>query len=130
MMQLKDWFYGIVGVIILSLGLLPTLSKMGIGPAWFELNFLPVQLFTWILAAGGAYLLIGSIREITNSNIVGWWSFIVATIVLLIGLFPLLNSFGMGPEWFAFSWISVTVYHILFMIEGLFLMIATVAVEL
>jgi len=130
MMQLKDWLYGLVGVIILALGLLPTLSKFGSGPEWFALNFLPVQLFTWVLAFGGAYLLVGSIREITNSNIVGWWSFGIGSAVLAIGLLPLLFSFEIGPGWFELGFLSTTIYHILFIIEGLFLMVATVAVEL
>ena len=124
MMQMRDWISGAVGAVILLLGLLPMLGR-------FEfLNNLPVSLLTWIVAGAGLYLAVNSIIEITNSNIVGWWSFGVAIAVLLIGLFPLLNSFGIGPEWFQFNWLNRKAYNVIFIIEGVFLMIATFAMEL
>ena len=124
MMQTRDWISGIVGVIIFLLGLLPMLGKFTF------LNNLPVSLLTWIVAGAGFYLAINSIIEITNSNIVGWWSFGVAIAVLVIGLFPLLHGFGIGPAWFEFPWLKGTAYNIIFIIEGVFLMIATFAMEL
>ena len=124
MMQMRDWISGLVGAVIFLLGLLPILGK-------FEfLNNLPASLLTWIVAGAGLYLAVNSIIEITNSNIVGWWSFIVAIAVLVIGFFPLLHSFGIGPSWFEFKWLSMTAYNIIFIIEGIFLMIATFAMEL
>ena len=124
MMQTRDWISGIVGAAIFLLGLMPLLGK-------FEfLNNLPVSLLTWIVAGAGFYLAINSVIEITNSNIIGWWSFGVAITVLIIGLFPLLHSFGIGPEWFQFNWLNRTAYNIIFIIEGIFLMIATFAMEL
>ena len=124
MMQARDWISGLVGAVIFLLGLLPLLGK-------FEfLNNLPVSLLTWIVAGAGLYLAMNSIIEITNSNIVGWWSFIVAIVVLIIGLFPLLHSFGIGPSWFEFKWLNMAAYNIIFIIEGVFLMIATFAMEL
>ena len=124
MMQMRDWISGLVGAVIFLLGLLPLLGK-------FEfLNNLPVSLLTWIVAGAGLYLAVNSIIEITNSNIVGWWSFIVAIVVLVIGLFPLLHSFHIGPSWFEFNWLNKSAYNIIFIIEGVFLMIATFAMEL
>ena len=124
MMQMRDWISGIVGAVIFLLGLMPLLGK-------FEfLNSLPVSLLTWIVAGAGFYLAINSIIEITNSNIIGWWSFGVAITVLIIGLFPLLHSFGIGPAWFQFNWLNRIAYNIIFIIEGVFLMIATFAMEL
>ena len=124
MMQLRDWISGGVGAAIFLLGLLPLLGK-------FEfLNNLPVSLLTWIVAGAGLYLFMNSVIEITNSNIVGWWSFGIAVTVLVIGLLPLLHTFGIGPAWFEFKWLSRTAYHIIFVIEGFFLMIATFAMEL
>ena len=124
MMQMRDWISGAVGLVVFLLGLLPIIGK-------FEfLNSLPASLVTWIVAGAGLYLAVNSIVEITNSNIVGWWSFGVAVTVLVIGLFPLLNTFGVGPEWFAFKWLGRTIYNIIFIIEGFFLMIATFAMEL
>ena len=123
-MQMRDWISGIVGLIIFLLGLLPLIGK-------FEfLNNLSSTIIVWIIAIGGLYLAVNSLTEITNSNIVGWWSFGVAIAVLVIGLFPLLHSFGIGPAWFAFNWLNRTAYNVIFIIEGVFLMIATFAMEL
>lgn len=130
MMQLKDWISFFVGAVVFLLGFLPILSKIGSGASWFSLNFLPIAIFSYIAAAAGFYLMIESIIEITNSNIIGWWSFIIACIVLAIGVPPMLNSFGAGPSWFAFPWLSQTIYHIVFMVEGVLLMIACFAMEL
>ena len=124
MMQMRDWISGIVGLIIFLLGLLPLIGK-------FEfLNNLSSTIIVWIIAIGGLYLAVNSLTEITNSNIVGWWSFGVAIAVLVIGLFPLLHSFGIGPAWVAFNWLNRTAYNVIFIIEGVFLMIATFAMEL
>src|SRR3989338_5648019 len=124
MMQARDWISGLVGAVIFLLGLLPLIGR-------FEsLNNLPVSLLTWIVAGAGLYLAVNSIIEITNSNIVGWWSFGVAIAVLIIGLFPLLHTFSIGPSWFEFNWLNRAAYNIIFIIEGIFLMIDTFAMEL
>src|SRR3989339_1950494 len=99
MFTTKDFISGIVGILLTFMGLFPLLSSFGIGPEWFALHFLPVQLFAYIVAGAGFFLAADSIREILNNNHIGIWSFGVAVIVLIIGLFPLLNSFGIGPEW-------------------------------
>ena len=124
MMQLRDWISGLVGLAIFLLGLMPMIGYFTF------LNDLPATLLTWIVAIAGLWLAVDSIIEITNSNIVGWWSFGVAIVVLIIGLLPILHSFGIGPAFFEFNWLSRTVYNIIFIIEGAFLMIATFAMEL
>jgi len=124
MMQTRDWISGLIGAVIFLLGLMPLIGKFDF------LNNFPVTLLTWIVAGAGLYLAMNSIIEITNSNIVGWWSFGVAIAVLIIGLFPLLHSFGIGPSWFEFNWLNRAAYNIIFIIEGVFLMIATFAMEL
>ncbi len=124
MMQMRDWISGLAGAIIFLLGLLPLIGRFTF------LNNLPVSLVIWIVAGAGFYLAVNSIIEITNSNIVGWWSFGIALVVLIIGLLPLLHSFGIGSAWFEFKWLSKTIYNVIFVIEGIFLMIATFAMEL
>ena len=124
MMQARDWISGAIGVVIFLLGLLPMIGYLTF------LNDLAPSILIWIVAGAGFYLPINSIIEITNSNIVGWWSFGVAIAVLIIGLFPLLHAFGIGPAWFEFNWLNRTAYNIIFIIEGVFLMIATFAMEL
>ena len=121
MMQAKDWISFLVGAFVFLMGFLPL---------WSKLHFLPVALFSYIASAAGFYLLVESVIEITNSNVIGWWSFIIACIVLVVGFPPMLASFGIGPAWFDFKWISQTIYHIIFMVEGILLMIACFAMEL
>ena len=124
MRQMRDWISGLVGAVIFLRGLMPMLGKIT------SLNNLPVSLLTWIVAVAGLYLMVNSVIEITNSNIIGWWSFGISAAVLIIGLFPILHGFGIGPSWFEFKWLSRNVYSILFILEGIFLMIATFAMEL
>jgi hypothetical protein len=124
MMQMSDWMSGLVGAVIFLLGLMPILGR------WDFANDLSITLLTWIVAISGFYLLVNSVVEITNSNIVGWWSFGVAVAVIIIGFFPILHGFGIGPSFFEFSWLSRSSYNFIFVIEGLFLMVATFAMEL
>ena len=123
MMQLSDWISGAVGLIVFLLGFLPLMK-------WFNTDFLPLIILTWIVALAGLYLLVDAIVEITNSNIIGWITFWVAAAAMIIGLFPILHSFGIGPLWFEFRWLSRAAYHFVFIIEGVFLIIATFAREL
>jgi hypothetical protein len=130
MLTAKDWLSFLIGAVVGALGLLPILNRINVGPGWFALNFLPLTLFSYIVAAAGFYLMVESVIEITNSNAVGWISFLVASVVLTIGILPTLSRFGIGPAWFSFPWLSPLVYHILFVIEGLFLMVAMFAMEM
>jgi len=120
MMEAKDWISGLVGALILALGLLPLLNARGIGPSWFGLS-LPVKLLSYVVVIGGFYLIINSFIEITNSNTVGWISFAVAAVVTGLGVLQVLGKI---------SWISGMVFNIIFIIIGLFLIIATFAMEL
>jgi hypothetical protein len=74
--------------------------------------------------------MINSVIEITNSNAVGWISFLIAVIVMAAGILQSLYNFSIGPSWFALGFIKETIYYIIFTIEGIFLMIATFAMEL
>lgn len=130
MMETKDWISMLVGAILFCLGLLPMLAAQKVGPSWFSLSFLPTVIFTWIVAIAGLYLLVESFIEITNSNVIGWWSFFLAAAMLVIGILPIIHTFGYGPSWFVFPWLNEVIYRVIFMIEGLFLIIAGFAMEL
>lgn len=133
MMEGKDILSFIVGLLLFAMGLLPLLNKFGVGPDWFGLNFLPTTVFGWLIAVGALYLVINSVIEITNSSAVGFFSIIVAFVCLIIGVLPLLHGFGIGPDFFSMSFLgafSAYLYNIVFMVEGLFLMIAMVAMEM
>jgi len=120
MMEPKDWISGLVGLVILCLGLFPLLNKFGVGPGWFAFN-LPVMLLSWVVVIGGFYLIINSFIEITNSNIVGWISFLIAAIITVLGVLQVLGKI---------TWISGMVFNVIFVIIGLFLIIATFAMEM
>ncbi|MFH1133300.1 MAG: hypothetical protein V1735_02340 [Nanoarchaeota archaeon] len=130
MLQTKDWISLLIGAALTLLGLLPLLKKIGMGPPFFELKFLPVEIFSFIVAIAGAYLVINSITEIVQSNPIGKISFVVALVFFIIGMLQVLFSFSIGPDWFALKFISHTIYYIIFMVEGIFLMIAMFAMEL
>ena len=132
MMEPKDWLSGLVGLIVFLAGLIPLLEGLGVlslGLSSFLTSGPFLVAVPFILSALGFYLAIESIIELTNSNHIGWLSFFVGIIVMVIGLLPALQSFGIGPGLFGISLPSV-VYQIIFIIEGLFLMIAMFAMEL
>jgi len=122
MMQMRDWIIGAIGIIIGALGLLSLLK------------ILPFSLsrssLVWVAAIGGIILLYAAIIEITNSNIMGTVSIIVAGLVLIISLLPALNGIGILGNWAAFSWVGETFYKLILVIEGAFLAMATFAMEL
>ncbi|MFC1741822.1 hypothetical protein ACFL3V_04775 [Nanoarchaeota archaeon] len=134
MMEAKDIISFIVGALIFALGLLPLLSKFNIGPKWFNVwSFLPITIVSWVIAVGALYLVIDSVIEITNSASIGFISIIIAFVCLAIGVLPILASFGIGPSFFSLSFlgpVSKFIYDVVFIIEGLFLMIAMVAMEM
>lgn len=123
MMQARDWIVGLVsGSIVGAIGVL---SLFGYLPFDVSRN-----LLIWIAAIGGLLLFYASIVEITNSNIMGTVSIIVAGIVLVVSILPILNSFGWLGSWAEFKWLSDIVYKLLLVVEGVFLVIATFAMEL
>ena len=134
MMEAKDILSFIAGILLFALGLFPLLSSFGIGPDWFNIwKFLPVAVLSWIVAVGALYLVIDSVIEITNSSSIGFVSIIIAFICLLIGVMPILHGFGIGPQFFALDFLgafSNYLFNVVFMVEGLFLMIAMVAMEM
>jgi len=130
MMDMKDWVSFFIGLILACAGAFPLLNKMGVGPGWFELSRMPVSIFAYIVAIAGFYLMINSIIEITNSNSIGWLSFLIAGLLMAAGVLQVLNKFEVGPNWFELEFIRHTIYYIIFLVEGLFLMIATFAMEL
>ena len=122
MMQMRDWVIGIIGIIIGAIGVL---SLLGILPFGLSKNAL-----VWVAAIAGIILLYAAIIEITNSNVMGTISIIVAGIVLVVSLLPALNGIGWLGEWASFSWIGETIYKVILVIEGILLAIATFAMEL
>ena len=134
MMEAKDILSFIAGALLFILGLFPLLSSFGIGPDWFNVwSYLPVTVISWVVAVGALYLVIDSVIEITNSSAMGFVSIIIAFVCLLIGVLPILHGFGIGPDFFALTFLggfTDYLYNIVFIVEGLFLMIAMIAMEM
>ena len=122
MMQMRDWIIGVIGLIIGALGLLSLLKILPFG--------LSRGALIWIAAIAGIILLYASIVEITNSNIVGTISIIAASLALIFSLLPALNGLGILGSWASFSWLGETVYKLILVAEGVFLAMATFAMEL
>ena len=129
MMDTNDILSFFVGALIFCLGLFPILKMVGVGPSFFALNFLSVEIIAWILAVASLYLVFDSIQELTNSSDMGWISIIVAFVILALGLMQLLGSFNIGPGLFGFT-LPMIVYYIIFLIEGAFLFIAGFAMDI
>ena len=131
-MEPKDWISFFIGVLLFVFGALHLYSTWGSGFSWFSPEkFAFLSILPYIAAAGGFYLMVNSVIEITNSNAIGWFSFLVAVLFLAAGVLQTLyNQFSIGPSFFALSFIKGFVYYIIFTIEGIFLMIACFAMEM
>jgi len=131
-MEAKDWLSGFVGLIIFSLGLIPILETFNIlqlGLSKFLSSGPFLAAAPYVLAVLGFYLAIESIIELTNANHIGWLSFMIGAVVMAIGLLQVLKAFGIGPGLFGLE-LPPLVYYIIFLVEGLFLLIAMFAMEL
>ena len=122
MMQMRDWTIGAIGVIVGALGLLSLLKILP-----FELSR---SALVWIAAIAGIILAYAAIIEVTNSNIMGTVSIIAAGVILIFSLLPALSSMGILGSWAAFGWVGETVYKLALVFEGVFLAVATFAMEL
>jgi hypothetical protein len=130
MMEGRDWLSFFVGLMLTAFGAIPLLSNFI--PSLQAINFMDkaVSIFAYVVAVMGFYLMVNSIIEITNSNAVGGTSLLIAILFMAIGVLQVLFKFGVGPGWFELGFIKHTLYYIIFLVEGLFLMIAAFAMEL
>jgi len=125
MMEGKDWMSFFMGLVVAATGLVPILNKYEI--IGFNLP-LSLKILQYLVAAAGFYLIINSIIEITNSNSIGWTSFFIAAVIMITALLPILNEFGVIS--FTIPFMKDMVYQVLFVIEGIFLIIAAFAMEM
>jgi hypothetical protein len=132
MMEAKDWMSFLIGAVVAAFGALPILyNQFKIGPAFLSFeNIPPVGIFAYVIAGIGLYLIINSFIEITNSNPIGWISFLIAILFLALGVLQVLARFGILPSMFTLEFIKPLYYQIIFVIEGIFLMIACFAMEM
>lgn len=115
----KNWSALIVGSLLMALGLIPLLNTFKVISFGGFLNSIFPTIATYILAAGGIYLLIDSFMEDDHMRMM---SMIIALIIIAIGVIQILHGFNIIG--FGIPFITDTVYYILFVIEGLFLFLA------
>ncbi len=117
MHSVRHWTSFFVGVVIFALGLLPLIGK---APAF--LNNVLGQVAVYIVAFGGLYIIVDSFFEFTFHSGVGIATLLVGLVIFGLGLITILHGMGV----LAFHLLSQkfgVVYSILFMLEGLFLML-------
>ncbi len=126
----SDIISGIIGFLIFLLGLIPMLEDLKILnlglSSYLKANWFVASL-PFIVAIGGLYLGIESIMELANSNTFGWLTFFIGLILMVAGILQSLKTFGIGPG-VGFI-INPLVYQIVFIGEGLFLIIAMIGME-
>ncbi len=117
MHSVRHWISFFVGAIIFALGLLPLIGK---APVF--LDNVPGAVAMYIVAFGGLYIIVDSFFEFTFHSGVGISTLLIGLAVFALGLITILHS--MGKITFGISFLTPVVYQILFMLEGLFLMMA------
>ena len=115
----KNWSALIVGLLLMALGIIPLLNKLKVIGFGSFLNSLVPTIATFILAAGGIYLLIDSFMEDDHMRMM---SIIVAIVIIAVGIIQMLHGFNIIG--FEIPFVNDVVYYILFVIEGLFLFLA------
>jgi len=123
----RSWSSLIVGFVLMVLGIIPLLNSWGVIQFSLPgfLNSLLAVAALYIISAGGFYLLIDGFLEWGNP--MAWLTFVVALVVLVLGTIPLLNQFGVVS--FTIPYLNMTIYQIIFTIEGFFLFIGAFLME-
>ncbi len=114
----------IVGFLILALGIIPLLNGWGVIGFTLPgfLSGIVMKIVHYIIAALGLWLLIDAFMEDSHMRMI---TLLVALAVLAVGIIPLLNTFGVIG--FTIPFLTVALYNIIFVIEGIFLIIAAFA---
>ncbi|MGM5487700.1 MAG: hypothetical protein ACQESG_02000 [Nanobdellota archaeon] len=114
----------LVGMVVLALGLIPLLNVLNViewGLPGFLSNVI-AKIGLYIIAGLGLWLLIDGFMEAEGLQKV---TLIVGLVVLALGILPLLSSFGVIPEIpFLGFVLNPIVFNVIFVIEGLLLIIA------
>lgn len=118
MHSIRHWISFFTGLLILLLGLLPLIGKAALlGP----MNSLPGTILAYILAFGGLFVIVDSFFEFSFHSGVGIATLIIGLLVFALGLLMVLGNHGVLS--FKIGFLTTLIYNILFILEGLFLMI-------
>lgn len=123
--QPKGWVSLILGLVLMVLGVLPLLANFKVlasNPIAIVSNVLTANILQYIVAIAGLVLIIDAFMEMDTIRVV---SLIIGIIVLALGVIPVLNSFNIIG--FTIPFLTATIYQAIFVLEGLFLVIAAFA---
>lgn len=123
MFTVRSWINFFMGAIVMALGILPILNKFKIGPAWFGFN-VPISILAYVVAAAGLLLLWDAFEEIITAYSFGWITGLLGGIFVASGVLKVLSTMMKLPAFLQFTWISPIIYQIIFIIEGIFLLVA------
>ncbi len=119
--EAKGWISALVGLVLLVFGAIPILSNFNLLP--FKLpvfmSSLPAQLLPFIIAVGAFWLIIDAFMEDGGIRAI---SLIIGVLILAVGVLTLLNRFKIIG--FALPFVTPMVYSVMFVVLGIFLIIA------
>lgn len=117
----KGWISIVVGFILVTLGVIPILNMFNIIsftlPGFLQTIIAVIALY--VIAGAGLYIIIDAFMEDDHARLI---SIIVGLIFLAIGIINVLGGFGIIP--FTIPFLTLIVYQIIFVIEGIFLILA------
>lgn len=124
--EAKGWWSVLVGILVLALGIIPflnTLKVISFNIPGFLQNAIGA-FGIYILAAVGIYLLIDAFMEDDTIRAI---TLVVGGIIVVAGILSALFAFGVIG--FQIPFLTYTVYNVIFVLEGILLIIAGVAMS-
>lgn len=118
----KHWLALLVGLLLIAVGGIPLLNSWGLIDFNIPESLLGIigSIALWVISAAGFYLLIDAFFEDEG---IQKMTFLIAFVVLAIGIIPLLYQFGIIA--FTIPFLSPVLYYAVFVVEGIFLVIAS-----
>jgi hypothetical protein len=120
----KGYLSAIAGLILIALGIIPLLNHFGVIGWNFPAGIIGVlfSIMFYIAAAAGLWLIIDGFMEDDTIRMV---TVLLGIVIMIAALIPLLNSFKVIP--FGLPFLTPTIVQGVFVVEGLFLLIAAFA---
>jgi len=118
----RDTVSFFAGLFIAAFGILPLLVKFdAIGTLPSFLSGLPFAVAVWVIAVAGLYVVIDGFIE-PPAHGLHWFLIAAGLVLFLVGLLPVLHSFGVIGMSFGFL-DNLVLYHSVITIEGILLLV-------
>jgi len=116
--SVRHWISFLVGALVFLLGLFPLIGK-SLGPVSSIIG----GIAAYIVAFAGLYIIVDSFFEFSFHSGVGLGTLIIGLLVFSFGIVVVLSLHGIIS--FKVPEISMFIYNVLFILEGLFLMLGS-----